>query len=97
MERRIGSKLLENMSPRSRTAMQKSWEEQVKFKFGAPAQNKNTIFEVVVPGIADDEALDIEEGFHSMTRFALRGPGLNLRTKARAQLRSKFILTGFKI
>lgn len=97
MERRIGPELLGIMSPRSRTAMQKSWEEQVKFKFGTPAQNRNTDFEVVVPGIADDETLDIHEAFHLMARFVLRRPELNLCTKARGRLQSRFIFAGSKI
>lgn len=82
LEGRLGSELLESMSQRSRTAMEKSWEEQVKFKFGTPAQNRSTIFEVVVPGVPDDDDLDIEEGFHTMTKSVKRSPRVQLRPNA---------------
>ena len=67
IEGKIGASVLENMSQRSRRAMEKSWEEQVKYRFGAPAQNLRTVFEVLVPDVPDDDEMDIEEGFHTMS------------------------------
>ena len=64
---KIGASVLANMSQRSRSAMEKSWEEQVKYKFGAPAENLLKGFEVVVPGAPDDDEMDIEEGFHTIS------------------------------
>lgn len=65
---RLGSSILDKMSTKSRVKMEKSWQEEVKFKFTSSAQSRNMIYEVAVPGLADDEDLDIEEGYHTMQR-----------------------------
>ena len=47
--------------------MMRTWEEKVKFKFGN-AIGEDAL-EVTVPGVADNPALNITEGFHSMKAY----------------------------
>ena len=67
MERRVGSAVLDNMSVLSRTTMEKSWED-LKFQFGTDQSGQEDSFEVNVPGLPDSDELDIDEGFHTISR-----------------------------
>lgn len=71
IENTLGKEVVAAMSPRARDAMEKCWQEQVKFKF--TTSRKSRQFEVVVPGLADNAAKDIEEGFHTMKRDSVKG------------------------
>jgi hypothetical protein len=44
-----------------------TWEENVKFMFGN-ITDMEEIYEVNVPGIPDNVAIDVEDSFHSMRR-----------------------------
>ena len=56
--------------PKSRNEMVRTWIEKVKFKFGN-SSNSNEGGEVMVPGINDNTALNIEDGFHTMKAYVL--------------------------
>ena len=47
--------------------MMRTWEEKVKFKFGNAISED--ALEVTVPGVADNPALNIADGFHSMKAY----------------------------
>ena len=47
--------------------MLRTWEEKVKFKFGNVTNLEGC--EVNVPGIPDNPAKDIEDGFHTMAQY----------------------------
>ncbi|TGZ81553.1 actin-like ATPase domain-containing protein [Ascodesmis nigricans] len=64
----LGNARVDRMKPRARQQMAKSFE-RVKIRFG---NTTDSYFEVIVPGIADDDELNIEDGFHSMSSAALQ-------------------------
>lgn len=49
--------------------MMRTWEEKVKLKFGNDVNED--MLEVTVPGVADNPALSVEDGFHFMTTYEL--------------------------
>lgn len=65
IEKRLGS-VLNKMSVKARAGMEKSWQEQVKFKF---TSGRDMLYEVNVPGIPDNVALAIEENYHVVERL----------------------------
>jgi hypothetical protein len=67
MKQLLGKDTYDSMSQRSKFAMNNYWEEQVKFKFGTSEEEAPT-YEVWVPNIPDNQALGIEESFHTMSR-----------------------------
>ncbi|TGZ77595.1 hypothetical protein EX30DRAFT_311070 [Ascodesmis nigricans] len=60
---KLGDAVIDKMSARSRMHMMNSWITDVKNRFGGTTQ---TEFEVSVPGVADDEKMGVESGFHVM-------------------------------
>ncbi|KAF8244868.1 hypothetical protein K440DRAFT_646743 [Wilcoxina mikolae CBS 423.85] len=60
----LGDKVIDNMKPRSKHMMMKSWEETVKFTFGnLDAEHE---YYVNVPGIRDNEEANVQDGCHTM-------------------------------
>lgn len=60
---KLGNDVVDKMSPRSRMQMMNSWITDVKFRFGNTQLQE---FDVSVPGVPDDEAKDVDSGFHTM-------------------------------
>lgn len=67
MQQTLGKQIFDQMPLRSKLAMNNYWEEQVKLKFGT-SESAVTSYEVLVPNVPDNEDLDIEEGFHTMSQ-----------------------------
>ena len=66
IKNKLGANTIDHMKPRSHHEMMRSWEEQVKFKFGSEASH--TEFEVAVPGVADSVQNQVEDGYHSISK-----------------------------
>jgi len=45
----------------------RTWEEKVKYTFGNITDMEG-VYEVNVPGVPDDDATSVEDGFHFMQR-----------------------------
>ncbi|KAF8245037.1 actin-like ATPase domain-containing protein [Wilcoxina mikolae CBS 423.85] len=66
IRRLLGDKAINDMKPRSKHEMMRTWEEKVKFTFGNTT-DPEAVYEVNVPGVPDNDDTNIEDGFHFMT------------------------------
>ena len=66
IKKKLGANTIGRMKTRSHREMMRSWEEQVKFKFGSEASD--TEFDVSVHGVADSVQNQVDDGFHSMSK-----------------------------
>jgi hypothetical protein len=58
------------MSPRIKNKMMTTWEQNVKFKFGAMTSGMD-VFEVDVLGLPDSEEKAIQECVHSIETYVI--------------------------
>lgn len=61
IRRLLGNNVIDNMNPRAKAEMMRTWEERVKFRFGL-----STVLEVTLPGVPDDPEKRIEYSLHTM-------------------------------
>lgn len=66
IESLLGEDVMAKMKPTSRHKMEAEWREQVKVRFALKEGTVEVDYDVVVPGVPDDEEKDIELGFHTM-------------------------------
>ncbi|KAF8247380.1 actin-like ATPase domain-containing protein [Wilcoxina mikolae CBS 423.85] len=68
----LGDKVIDDMKPRSKYEMMRTWEEKVKFTFGNSEDAEDDGYEVNVPGVPDNDETNVEDGFHSMQNDAVQ-------------------------
>lgn len=64
MRRTLGDEFFNSMKPKPKAGMMKYWENTVKLKFGNGTKPGG--YEVIVPGVDNNEKLNVEDGYHSM-------------------------------
>ncbi|KAL7268268.1 hypothetical protein RUND412_009117 [Rhizina undulata] len=66
----LGDDTIDKMKPVARKEMMRQWEEKVKFKFADSEDTK--FYDVVLPGVPDNDEKGLQAGFLSLSRATVK-------------------------